>query len=84
MSISSFSGFSSVRYSNKFSLSIPLQYSIKSVSYTHLGTMTIEVFKDGKSVTNQTLKSNGLAAPYTLKMAVQGNLLTVYREKDGQ
>ncbi len=48
------------------------------------GTMTIEVFKDGKSVTNKTLISNGLAAPYTLKMAVQGNLLTVYREKDGQ
>jgi hypothetical protein len=46
-------------------------------------TFSVEVFKNGESVLNQTLSAAGIAAPYTLRLHVTGRYLSFFRVKDG-
>jgi hypothetical protein len=45
-------------------------------------TFSTEIFKNGESVFAQTLSSDGIAAPYTIRVHLTGRYLSFFRVKD--
>jgi hypothetical protein len=48
----------------------------------HTKTFSVEIFKNGVSVLAQTLSSEGIAAPYTIRIHLTGRYLSFFRTKD--